>query len=1184
MKTERNSQRYPQTNKVSAKTNIRRSPFLIKMLTAAVIAGIGGVAQAATVLGDSIINDETLVFDNSDSVVDSDNISGTGSLVQTGSGILFLTGDNTFTGTTTIDSGSTLSLGIGGNSGMVSGDIIDNGTLVIDRHDDETFAQTISGTGNVNISNPSANIHFTADNTYTGLTTNEGVLFLGNGGTTGSVAGDIVNNGILTVIHSDDYTLGGLTGTGDLNQSGSGNLILSDELSQHSLYITSGSVEVASSATVNFGSGGVTSEQESTLRLDSGAHLNTTGGAYLFGELDTDVSSDGGLITAKDAIIGPQATLNIVGLGSSTPTKASELPQSLTTVIHTTAGIRGDFSTVSFGTTGMPDYLIAHGEKSADNLDYNVGYELAWTSGGADANGNFTLTPATDNFDVDVVLADEAANAATGWDGKTLTKAGEGNLTLSALNTYTGATLINGGSLTTGIAHTLDSSSGVDIASGASLILNGYNQTLNGLTGTGNVSLGSAELGVDVAQGNDQFDGVITGSGSLSKQGSGTLSLGGTSSYSGGTTVEAGDLLLTQAQATGTGGVLINNEGTLELAFNDESFSNDISGSGKALVSGTDVAITGDNTAFAGLWDITGSAIVTQASQLGSASVTDDGLLNFNNDSDWTLTNTISGSGGVNKTGSGTLIINSGLTYSGDTHISGGTLQIGETQGSLDSTGTVYVEAAGTLRGNGFVGGSVVNNGVVGVLSDSTSQLHIAGDLENNGIVDLTNNVAGNTLTVEGNYSSNDGQLIINSDLNGDDSPTDEMVVNGDTSGNTLVTVNNMHGLGEQTVNGIEVVNVGGQSDGTFTLKGRAVSGAYEYSLYQGTPTENDGNWYLRSQSNATDPTDPTDPTNPDGPTPEPGSDTPVLRPEDGSYLANQRLANSVFLTTMHDRNGENRQSGDDSPLTWAHFDAGRINSKAGSDSLSTGSDTAILRVGSDIYRHDFGNQRINVGVMTGYADVSSHTDSRGVSATSDSNLKGYNFGIYGTWYGGSADQKTGPYVDTWLQYGTFHNTVNGSDLPEEKYSSHNWTGSLETGYDLELSSAHGLYIQPQFQAIYTKYSQGDQYESNGTRVHSDDSGGVTTRLGSRLYGQLHDAGSTQPYVEVNWWHGGSSNSIQMDDATVSDNVPVNRYEVKIGAQTNVGKNWQLWVATGVEAGKDGYSSVHGLVGGKYSW
>ncbi|EJM8200680.1 autotransporter outer membrane beta-barrel domain-containing protein [Escherichia coli] len=61
----------------------------------------------------------------------------------------------------------------------------------------------------------------------------------------------------------------------------------------------------------------------------------------------------------------------------------------------------------------------------------------------------------------------------------------------------------------------------------------------------------------------------------------------------------------------------------------------------------------------------------------------------------------------------------------------------------------------------------------------------------------------GNVLTVNGNYTGNNGLMTFNATLGGDNSPTDKMNVKGDTQGNTRVRVDNIGGVGAQTVNGI---------------------------------------------------------------------------------------------------------------------------------------------------------------------------------------------------------------------------------------------------------------------------------------------------------------------------------------------------------------------------------------------
>ncbi|EEW4836986.1 autotransporter outer membrane beta-barrel domain-containing protein [Escherichia coli] len=96
----------------------------------------------------------------------------------------------------------------------------------------------------------------------------------------------------------------------------------------------------------------------------------------------------------------------------------------------------------------------------------------------------------------------------------------------------------------------------------------------------------------------------------------------------------------------------------------------------------------------------------------------------------------------------------------------------------------------------------------------------IGGNLENGGTVQMNTEGGkpGNVLTVNGNYTGNNGLMTFNATLGGDNSPTDKMNVKGDTQGNTRVRVDNIGGVGAQTVNGIELIEVGGNSAGNFAL------------------------------------------------------------------------------------------------------------------------------------------------------------------------------------------------------------------------------------------------------------------------------------------------------------------------------------------------------------------------------
>ncbi|MDI3361341.1 autotransporter outer membrane beta-barrel domain-containing protein [Lelliottia sp. V89_10] len=1165
------------------------------------------------VIDGNVLDNGSLVFNSSTDVVYDNNVSGTGSLTKAGRGNLALGGNSTFSGGTTVQSGDvSLQNGQGAGTGQIT---LDSGTVLDLAFNDASFVNTLNGPGKVKVSGQNIALAEDATNYNSGwditgsasitqqsqlgtsgvqLDGTQSKLTLNNLGNT--FTNVLTGNGTLAVnqsnttdeFHFSDSMGTAFTGTLEMQK---GNLTLDDTaekaLANATLALTkTGIATMKDDRTLDgFTTGGGTLIVDNT-RTDPDVltvkNLDASAGGAIQANIPTDLTppviSTNPSWFVQDDVRGVQvvkATGEVTGVGTHL-TLLDQNGNSLHNPVN-----------VDFSENGQQIGTATYGD-AAVVMDDGIwaGYDLTRF----DVNAGQTLVlqnePGTDN----------ALGAQLTGAGNVDVQA-SGNVILSNTdNDYTGNTTISSGNVQMGsdnaFGHTADlslaKSTGLDMngkaqavtslhnAAGSSLNLNGGRLTiaqggesLGTLSGGGQLDVDGGELTVhganqglsaetniakpatatlDNLQGlgtgaidlagnlnlvgvNGVMNNTLTGNGTLSLKNSSQVTLNNTAStFAGSIDVASGTQLTAQGAGTlGTANVVDN--GNLVLnSVKDATFNNAISGNGTlSLINSSQVTLNNTASTFSGSIDVaSGTQLTAQgAGTLGTAKVVDNGNLVLNSATDETLNNAISGKGGMEKTGAGVLTVGKNQTYSGDTHISQGALNV---NGDFASTGTVYVAKAATLKGNGSVAGSV----------------------DNSGVIDLTSATPGNNLVVNGDYSSHDGQLWVNSALGGDNSAHDQLTVKGSTSGNTSVTVNNMHGLGAQTTNGIKLVDVQGQSGGNFVLQGRAVAGAYDYALNKAS----DGDWYLQSNSNS------------------PSNSTSTLRPEGGAWLANQSMANSVFMNTMHDRSDENRQSGEDAPATWAHFDAGRTNSKGADGALSMGSNTSILRIGSDVFRHDFGNQRINAGVMTGYAHVDTDSDAKNSGNHATGKLDGYSVGLYGTWYGGAADQKSGPYVDTWVQYGTFHNTVKGDDLAEEKYHSHNWMASVEAGYDLPLGA---LTIQPQFQTLYTDYSQGDHTESNGTRIQSKDSGGVTTRLGARLYGELGTETVTQPYVELNWWHGGNDNSVKMDSDTVDQSVPANRYEAKVGAQTKVSANWTLWVNTGVEAGKDnGMNRKHG--------
>ena len=145
-----------------------------------------------------------------------------------------------------------------------------------------------------------------------------------------------------------------------------------------------------------------------------------------------------------------------------------------------------------------------------------------------------------------------------------LTKAGTGTLTISGANIYTGSTMVSSGTLTAGAVNTLPSGTAVvlsniaaddadapSVTSFTALDLNGFNQTVGSVSGSGtyvgNISLGSATLTTGGSNASTTYGGIISGAGGLTKAGTGTFTLTDTNTYGGTTTVSTGTLLVSGA-------------------------------------------------------------------------------------------------------------------------------------------------------------------------------------------------------------------------------------------------------------------------------------------------------------------------------------------------------------------------------------------------------------------------------------------------------------------------------------------------------------------------------------------------------------------------------------------------------------------------------------------------------------
>ncbi|OXX99931.1 AIDA autotransporter [Salmonella enterica subsp. enterica serovar Newport str. CVM75_1280] len=1201
-----------------------------------------------TYSGGTTITGGTLTADHADSLGSGDidnsgvlkvgegelknTLSGSGSLVKTGTGELTLSGDNTYSGGTTISDGTLIAASV---NALGSGDIDNSGVLKVGEGE---LKNTLFGSGSL-VKTGTGVLTLSGDNTYSGGTTiSDGTLIADHADSLGS--GDIDNSGVLKV--GEGELKNTLSGSGSLVKTGTGELTLSGDNKTYSGDTTIADGTLIAANVNALGSGNI--DNSGTLMLDangafelanvtthSGATTALAAGSTLYASqltqengstlsIDLGAATDDAMITADSVTLG--GTLNVTGIGSVTD---SWTPEAYTyTLIDSDSAITSDFDDLTIAGMNREDvdFLTIDGKvDETDNTHYDLTASLSWyadrDNATTDAHGTFTLSDPDGSFNVAATLTDvdDTLDPGSRWDGKSLTKEGAGTLILSGDNDYSGGTTINEGTLVA--ASTTALGTGL-VDNNATLVLDadGEVSAVGGITthsgATTQLALGTS---------------LDLGDSALIQQDGSTLNVELNS--------DSVQPLITGGSAT-LGGDLVVSDASLQARASDAEFQSFKLMDMDSDISGDFTSLTMNLTDQPDYLTVTGTINPEDASEYllteglswnatATSATPAHGTFTLGAGDSFEVTSVLGDKTGngdwdgksLTKLGAGKLTLSGVNTYTGDTNVQEGMLWLAGdgTIGEVGSQQAVNVASGATFGGsNGTtVNGKVTNEGtlVFGDSEETGAIFTLNGDLVNMGTIasGSTSSTPGNTLYVDGNYTGNGGSLYLNTVLGDDDSATDKLVITGDASGTTDLYINGI-GDGAQTTNGIEVVDVGGVSTSdAFVLKNEVNASLYTYRLYW---NESDNDWYLASKAQSDDDDsggDDSDVTPSDGgddggnvtppddggdggnvtPPDDGGDVAPQYRADIGAYMGNQWMARNLQMQTLYDREGSQYRNADGS--VWARFKAGKAESEAVSGNIDMDSNYSQFQLGGDILAWGNGQQSVTVGVMASYinADTDS-TGNRGADGsqfTSSGNVDGYNLGVYATWFA-DAQTHSGAYVDSWYQYGFYNNSVESGDAGSESYDSTANAVSLETGYryDIALSNGNTVSLTPQAQVVWQNYSADSVKDNYGTRIDGQDGDSWTTRLGLRVDGKLYKGSRTviQPFAEANWLHTSDDVSVSFDDATVKQDLPANRAELKVGLQADIDKQWSVRAQVAGQTGSNDFGDLNGSLNLRYNW
>lgn len=657
-----------------------------------------------------------------------------------------------------------------------------SGTTIVNA---TTGSATVAGAGIIEGARhgiTGGNKDVTTSGAYTlSVTNNLGGTIQGDNGSGINIDGFNANE-VVTVVNHGSIIGNGVNGDGDgVDVDGLVNITNTGTIkSLHAYNDTSEGVTVGGGSIVN--SGTIEGDNSAT-NADGTANTGTGRGITLAG-LDKDPTTSAPIPT--QGIYGNTTITNsgLIRGQSDSAIAVTGATNAFTVSITNLAGgtLEGGGSAAAVYTGGNNATIYNYGTITADssNLAVDLGSgnsSLQILGGAAVINGNIDGGTGTSTL----LISPGQGNVFT--YGGSISRfnqvtigvsQGQGTVVLNGASTYSGDTVV-WSTLALGNSNAAGTGT-IDLLGGTAVYRNGIAvaNKLN-LVGGGTVEVDGSDVATQSGSiGEQLMRGPEYGGASLTKTGTGTLILTGTSNYTGVTTIAAGTLqgdtsslpsITTRlpGDTVSQQGNIVDNASLVLNQISDGTFGGIISGTGTLTKIGNGMLVLAGANSYSGGTNISAGTLQGDTTSL-QGNIANNAALVFNQASDGIYNGVLSGTGSLTKTGSGMLVLDGKNSFTGNTTVQAGTLEVGDAaNASATLGGNVQVAAGGALRGHGTIVGSVTNNGSV----------QPGGSI--------------GTLTIQGNYTQGaDGTLVIDAAPTGQ---ADLLAVNGkaNIAGSTVV-------------------------------------------------------------------------------------------------------------------------------------------------------------------------------------------------------------------------------------------------------------------------------------------------------------------------------------------------------------------------------------------------------------